>query len=231
MNCSWGVVYDARTATIILSIRWTQDDYHGLAAIFAKIEGAQVVRLKPTGSVIHPRTLEAARGRIPGEYFLAEDVHDGREELALWLTSPENPYFAKAIVNRWWQRLMGRGLVEPVDDFRATNPATHPALLDKLADDFVAQGYNLRHTLKLIVSTQAYARSADANPDNKTDDRFYSHATRASLEAEVLADAISDVLRCRRALRRPLDRNAGSGPGGSQDAIGVARYSGALWSR
>ena len=174
--------------------KWTQDDYHGLAAIFAKVESGQVVKPKPHGEVIHPRTLEAATLRIPGEQFLEHDTANGRERLADWLTDSSNPYFAKAIVNRLWKRMMGRGLVEPVDDFRATNPATHPELLNQLAADFVAHDYSLRHTLKVIATSAAYARSANAVPQNKDDDRFYSHAIRRRLEPEVLADAISDVL-------------------------------------
>lgn len=174
--------------------RWTQDDYHGLAAIFAKVERGRVVGEKPNGQTIHPRTLEPAIQRIPGEQFLAENSTDGRRQLADWLTDSSNPYFAKAIVNRLWKRMMGRGLVEPVDDFRDTNPATHPALLDKLAADFQANGYSLRHTLRLIASSATYARSANATAENKDDDRFYSHAARRPLEAEVLSDAISDVL-------------------------------------
>ena len=90
--------------------------------------------------------------------------------------------------------MMGRGLVEPVDDFRSTNPATHPELLTELADDFVAHGYDLRWTLKRIALSAAYARSANTLPQNATDDRFYSHALQKPLESEVLADAISDVL-------------------------------------
>ena len=89
---------------------------------------------------------------------------------------------------------MGRGLVEPVDDFRDTNPAMYPDLLDKLAADFEVNGYSLRHTLRLIANSTTYARSANATAENKDDDRFYSHAARRPLEAEVLADAISDVL-------------------------------------
>ena len=174
--------------------RWTQDDYHGLAAIFARIETGRVIEINPSGRVIHPRTLETAVPRIPGEQFLPKTVVDGRDELATWLTRPGNPFFARAIVNRLWKRMMGRGLVEPTDDFRATNPATHPVLLDKLARDFTVNGYKLRHTLKLIAGSASYARSANATPGNKTDDRFYSHAIRQRLEPEVLADAISDVL-------------------------------------
>ena len=175
--------------------KWTQDDYHGLAAIFAKIEeSGQVVKVKPTGEVIHPATREKAIPRIPGDRFLPVDVADGRTELVDWLTGTDNPYFAKAIVNRLWKAMMGRGLVEPVDDFRSTNPATHPELLTELADDFVAHGYDLRWTLKRIALSEAYARSANTVPQNATDDRFYSHTLQKPLEPEVLADAISDVL-------------------------------------
>ena len=174
--------------------KWTQDDYHGLAAIFAKIESTQIVKVKPSGEVIHPATREKAVPRIPGDQFLPADVADGRVALADWLTSSDNPYFAKAIVNRLWKAMMGRGLVEPVDDFRSTNPATHPELLTELADDFVASGYDLQRTLKRIALSESYARSSNALPQNKADDRFYSHALQKPLEPEVLADAISDVL-------------------------------------
>ena len=174
--------------------KWTQDDYHGLAAIFAKIESDQIIKVKPSAEVIHPATREKAVPRIPGNRFLPADVADGRAELVAWLTGQDNPYFAEAIVNRLWKAMMGRGLVEPVDDFRATNPATHPELLTELADDFVANGYDLRHALRRIALSESYARSANTLPQNATDDRFYSHALQKPLEPEVLADAISDVL-------------------------------------
>ena len=174
--------------------KWTQDDYHGLTAIFAKIEDDQVVRLKPSAEVIHPTTRESAIPRIPGEMYLPTNVPDFRVDLVEWLTNTDNPYFAKAIVNRLWKAMMGRGLVEPVDDFRATNPATHPELLTALADDFVAHNYNMRRTLRQIVLSNAYARSSHALPQNKSDDRFYSHSVKKILSPEVLADAISDVL-------------------------------------
>ncbi len=174
--------------------RWTQDDYHGLAAIFAKVERGTVIGEKPHGQVIHPGTREPAIQRIPGVRFLAADADDGREQLADWLTDPANPYFAKAIVNRLWRRTMGRGLVDPVDDFRDTNPATHPRLLDRLAQDFVEHDYSLRHTLRVIASSSSYARSSRPTEVNRNDDRFYSHAARRPLEPEVLADALSDVM-------------------------------------
>lgn len=174
--------------------KWTQDDYHGLAAIFAKIESDQIVKVKQSGEVIHPATREKAVPRIPGSQFLPTDVADGRLELVDWLTSADNPYFAKAIVNRLWKAMMGRGLVEPVDDFRSTNPATHPELLTTLATDFVEHGYDLRHTLRRIALSEVYARSSNVLPQNRADDRFYSHALQKPLAPEVLADAISDVL-------------------------------------
>jgi len=174
--------------------KWTQDDYHGLASIFSKIENAQIVRIRASGDVIHPRTREPALARIPGEYYLEDKTKDGREDLVDWLTAGDNPYFAKAIVNRLWSSLMGRGLVEPVDDMRDTNPATHPKLLNGLAEDFVASGYRLRPMLKRIVTSATYARSSNTVPGNAEDDRYYSHALRRPLEAEVLADGISYVL-------------------------------------
>lgn len=174
--------------------KWTQDDYHGLTAILAKVDGNdQVVKVKPQTEVIHPATRETAIPRIPGDRYLTSDI-DGRAELVDWLTSVDNPYFARAIVNRLWKAMMGRGLVEPVDDFRSTNPATHPELLADLANDFIMNGYDLRHTLKRIVMSDAYGRSTYTLPENVNDDRFYSHALKKPLPPEVLADAISDVL-------------------------------------
>ena len=174
--------------------KWTQDDFHGLTAMFSKLTRSQVIRLNPIGKNIHPNTGEAAPMKIPDGKFLPADTKDGRGAFADWLTARENPYFAKAIVNRLWKSLMGRGLVEPVDDFRSTNPATHPALLNQLADDFTEHGYDIRHTLKVIALSSTYARSSTPVKKNKTDDRFYSHMVHKPLEPEVLADAISDVL-------------------------------------
>jgi len=172
--------------------RWTQDDYHGLAAIFARLERGRTIRVLRRGEVIHPSTGEPAAARIPGERYL-DGGSDGRQELAEWLLARDNPYFARAMVNRLWKALMGRGLIEPTDDIRSTNPATHARLLDRLADDFAAHGYSIRHTLRLIASSAAYRRSSTATPANGADDRFYSRALATPLEAEVLADAISDV--------------------------------------
>ena len=173
---------------------WTQDDFHGLTAIFAKLTRKQVIKLNPLGKAIHPNTGEAAKMKLPGGAFLPLDTKDGRSAFAEWLTHRDNPFFAKAMVNRLWKSLMGRGLVEPADDFRSTNPATHPALLKRLAEDFIEHGYDIRHTLKRIAMSATYARSSLAVEGNETDDRFYSRMIQKPLQPAVLADAISDVL-------------------------------------
>jgi len=173
--------------------RWTQDDYHGLAAIFARLERGQVVSLKPSGEVIHPNTGEAAVPRIPGEQFLPP-ADDNRPALAAWITSSDHQRFAKAQVNRLWHSLFGRGLIEPIDDLRDTNPASHPQLLARLADDLAAHQYDLRHSLRLMVSSAAYQRSSRPLPAATSDDRFYSHALTRPLPPEVLLDAVCDAL-------------------------------------
>jgi len=172
--------------------RWTQDDYHGLSAILAPLEVGQVISIQKRAEVTHPRTGEAAVPRIPGARFL-EPAQSGTQQLAAWLTKEENPYFAQAAVNRLWKNLMGRGLVEPTDDLRATNPATHPKLLKELAEQFRNHNYSWRYVVQTIASSQAYARSAQPLPANRADHRFYSHALVRPLEAEVLSDALVDV--------------------------------------
>ena len=172
--------------------QWTQDDYHGLAAILAPLQVGRVVSVKERAEVTHPRTGEAAVPRIPGTRFL-ESAQAGRELLADWLTDRQNPYFAPAAVNRLWKNMMGRGLVEPTDDMRSTNPATHPKLLKELARQFREHDYSWRYVVRTIASSQTYARSAQPVPANRADDRFYSHALVRPLEAEVLSDALVDV--------------------------------------
>lgn len=172
--------------------KWTQDDYHGLAAVFARLERGRQVQLTARGGVTNLRTNEPAVPRIPGEKYLAVDG-DHRDEVAKWVTLGEGRYFAKATVNRLWRALFGRGLVEPTDDLRETNPSTHPELLERLAEDFIQQGFKIRHTLELIALSHTYGRSEATVPGNEADDRFYSHAYRRPLPPEVLADAIADV--------------------------------------
>jgi hypothetical protein len=172
--------------------RWTQDDYHGLAAVFARLDRGRIVRLAARGAVTNPRTGEPATPRIPGERYLDEN-NDSRTEFANWATSPDNRYFARATVNRLWAKMFGRGLIDPTDDLRDTNPPTHGELLDGLADDFVKHNFDIRHTLRTITLSEAYGRSAHATDANRADDRFYSHAQPRPLEPEVFADAIAQV--------------------------------------
>jgi hypothetical protein len=176
---------------------WTQDDYHGLAAIFAKIDRGQNVKRISRGAVTNPRTGEPAIPKLPGYRYLdADESSNCRTQFAEWLTQPDNRYFARAIVNRLWRAMFGRGLVEPVDDLRSTNPATHPELLDKLAADFVEHGYDFRHTLRRIALSETFRRGGAETTNAHSeffDDRYYSHSLSQPLEAEVLADAIADV--------------------------------------
>ncbi len=171
--------------------QWSQDDYHGLAAVFAKLDQGRIVRTTKRGQVTHPRTGEPAKAKIPGGDFIEANA-ESRQVLAEWLTDSDNPYFAKAIVNRLWRAMMGRGLVEPPDDMRQTNLPSHPKLLQRLADDFVLHGYDLRYSIRLIASSAAYQRSSSPVPGVR-EERYYSHALTRPLDAEVLADAISDV--------------------------------------
>lgn len=179
--------------------RWTQDDYHGLAAVFARLDRGRNVRLLGSGDVIHPVTGGAAQPRIPGERFLAEAEStpaDHRAELAAWLTETNQPLFAQAQVNRLWKAMFGRGLVEPADDLRDTNPATHPRLLEGLNKELVASGYDLRHMLRLMATSAAYQRGGahdDVLPASSTAETFYARFPRHSLDAEVLLDAIVDA--------------------------------------
>src|SRR5439155_17277308 len=123
--------------------------------------GEQVVYSSHEGEVKDPRTGKPAKARLLGEAkpTFHED-QDRLDELAAWMTSPKNAFFAKAQVNRIWYHLMGRGIVDPIDDFRATNPPSHPALLDALTKDFMAHRYDARYLIKLIMGSQTYALSS-----------------------------------------------------------------------
>jgi hypothetical protein len=172
--------------------KWTQDDYHGLSAIFARLDRGRHVRFTTRGAVTNLRTNQPAIPRIPGVRDLPVDG-DHRQVVLEWVTSVEQNYFARATVNRLWKAMFGRGLIEPVDDLRETNPATHPELLELLTQDFVDNGYSIRRTLKLIALSQTYARSGAIVPGNELDDRLYSRAFRRPLAPEVVVDAITDV--------------------------------------
>lgn len=187
--------------------RWTQDDYHGLAAIFAKVETLPLVRFKPDGFVIHPKTGRGAVAKIPGGDTIPS-TGDPRVRLADWLSQDDNPFFARSIVNRLWKEAFGKGLVEPVGDLRNTHRGIHAKLLDRLAADFVEHDFDLRHLLRRILLSRAFRREnldrASALPAETVYDQtapriklllgecfagYQSHP----LPAEVLLDAYSDV--------------------------------------
>jgi len=173
--------------------QWTQNDYHGLAAIFAPFDRGRAVSFKKDRAVTNPLTGESAVPRIPGVRNL-DNTEPALGAFTDWLLEKDNPYFAKAIVNRLWDAMMGRGLVSGVDDFRETNPPSHSQLLDELANDFVAHDYDLRRTIGLIANSNAYARQTDLTSRSIALAPWYGIATSKTLLPEVHLDAIEDVL-------------------------------------
>jgi hypothetical protein len=181
--------------------RWTQDDYYGFAACFAQIARKQgnlpdeeVVYSKGSGEVRQPRTGRTMKPKaLGGPELGGSPAEDRRVHLATWLSRPDNPFFAKSLVNRVWFHLIGRGIVEPVDDFRDSNPACNDELLDGLTDEFVKNGYDLKKLIRSILHSRTYQLSATTNPSNADDSLYFSHALTKLLAAEVLLDAISTV--------------------------------------
>jgi len=176
--------------------RWTQDDYHGLAAVFATVRQGPRVHVVSRGEVTHPATGVAAIPKIPGDQYISvpsdQENLDLRLPFANWLTSPKNSYFAKTAVNRIWSYLMGRGLVNPVSNMSETNPASHSALLQWLADDFVEHNFDIQHTVGQIMTSDAYQRRVVRNA-TLSQQVFYRGYLARPLPPEVLLDAISDV--------------------------------------
>lgn len=181
------------------SERWGQDDFYSFAAYFARVrrkgsrEFEQVIFNAPSGEVEHPKSGLAMTPRPPGEPDAPAVTGERRAALAAWITDPSNPFFARAMVNRYWGLLMGPGIVEPVDDFRVTNPASNEPLLDALAKSFVAANFDVKKLLRAITASAAYQRSSEAAPGNSGDSRNYSRFQRRRLIAEVLLDAVSQV--------------------------------------
>jgi hypothetical protein len=225
--------------------RWTQDDYYGWSGYFAGIEykvlenrrrdrndghefvGEQVVWFAPEGKVKDPRTDRPAPLRLLGTGQRDEAPESARlERLAAWVTSPSNPFFARAQANRIWASLLGRGIVEPMDDFRATNPPSHPELLDALAKELVASGYDVRSLVRRIVLSRTYQLAAalpdgepGENAPNDVRDAYFAHASIRRLTAEELLDAYTHVTGASALLGGfPAGMRAGQLPG-----VGAAR--------
>jgi hypothetical protein len=145
-------------------------------------------------AVTQPRTRKSMAPQPLDHAALAfEPGQDPRERLADWMTDPANPHFSGAMVNRLWKHFLGVGLVEPVDDLRASNPPSNPALWRLLKTEFVSHGFDLRHVMRLIVSSRTYQSSADTRPGNAADRKFHSHYYARRLPAEVMLDAIAQA--------------------------------------
>jgi hypothetical protein len=156
--------------------------------------GEVLVQAEPFGDVPHLRRgVPMPPAPLDARPLPLASTADRRAYFADWLTAPENPYFAKALVNRVWRNFMGRGLVEAEDDLRQTNPPTNPELFDALVKDFVGHNYDVRHLIGTIMASTTYQRSAQPVPGNETDDRFYSHYLIRRLPAEVILDAYAQV--------------------------------------
>jgi hypothetical protein len=146
----------------------------------------------PPGSIVIPDT----KGQTVKATFLlgAEAPPAGktqlRGEFATWATSPSNPFFARAAVNRWWANFFGRGIVNPIDDMRTEAKNTHPALLDSLAKEFAASGFDLKHLIRCICNSPTYQRSSRPLPENREDDQLYSHAAVRMMTADMLYDSL-----------------------------------------
>jgi hypothetical protein len=189
--------------------KWTQDDYYSTAAFFARVKqkkdafepgpnpqtpGAEVIYSDRAGEVTQPRT-----GKVMAPKFLGGAVpalppgKDRRQVFADWLTSANNPFFARSTVNRIWYHLNGKGIVDPVDDFRDSNPSANDELLDALAKDFVEHQFDAKHLIRVIMNSRTYQLSAQGNEFNKDDAKYFSHAVTKLLSAEQLLDALCQV--------------------------------------
>jgi hypothetical protein len=178
---------------------WTQDDYFGLAAFFAKVErgggmGRAEVKLNPKGEVVHLRTGNPATPRLlDGQAVTVADGEDPRKALAEWIVAPDNPYFARATANWVWAQFFGKGLADPPDDLSRSNPPVHPELLDALARHFVEHKFDLRDLVRIVATSEAYGLSSATVEGNQGDARLFSHQIPRPLTAHQMADALAQT--------------------------------------
>ena len=180
--------------------RWTMDDYYSFAAFFSQVgrknaedPRERIIFNSGGGEVKHP-----IGGRSMPPKFLGADVpnvagQDRRKVLAQWLASPRNPYFARNLVNIVWAHFLGRGIIEPVDDVRISNPAANPELLDELARRFIDYNFDFKKLVADICNSRAYQLSTQPNESNRLDTKNYAHAQIRRIRAEVLLDIITQV--------------------------------------
>jgi len=185
--------------------RWTQSDYYAMANLFSRVQfktgipgGRSLIDVTvisaPTGEVYHPRTGQPLPPRpLDAPPLALNSPEDRRAYFAEWLTSPHNPYFARALVNRVWKNFMGRGLVEPADDLRETNPPSNEELLSALVKDFIGHGYDVKHLIRTIMNSTTYQTASEPLQQNTQDDKYQSHYVIRRLPAEVLLDGMCQV--------------------------------------
>ncbi len=182
--------------------RWSQDDYYGLSAFFTRV-GRKPTGIQGEDLIFHQRGKAEAKnvktGQMVTPVALGQDVgviapdEDPRLRLSKWLSDPGNPFFAKALVNRYWKHFFKRGLIEPEDDIRDTNPASNPALLKALEDHFLSSGFDLKELVRAITNSRAYQLQAVPSDSNLVDRQNYSRFYPRRLQAEVLLDAIDEL--------------------------------------
>ncbi|HEX5103161.1 MAG TPA: DUF1549 and DUF1553 domain-containing protein, partial [Pirellulaceae bacterium] len=186
--------------------KWTNDQYYGFANLFSRVrakgwggdyrggDGLRIVYSDTQGELIQPsRGLPQPPTPLDGEPLAFDDASDRRLAMADWLTSPENPYFTRAVANRVWANFFGIGLVEAVDDMRLTNPASNEELLSAASQFLVENRYDLKQLMRAILQSETYQRASEPLSENKADERFYSRYCVKRLKAEVLLDAISQA--------------------------------------
>ncbi|HZY88906.1 MAG TPA: DUF1549 and DUF1553 domain-containing protein [Gemmataceae bacterium] len=179
--------------------RWAQADYYGMTAFFTGVRvqgpaGAEVLSADAVAKAKNPRSGAEVLAHALGEPAPAAlGAGDRRPALAEWLTRPDNPYFARNLANRVWAHFLGRGLVEPVDDVRATNPPSNPELLDALARYSVENHYDVKALVRLITASRIYQLSSKPNATNERDEQNYSRAAFKRIGAEVLLDMVSQT--------------------------------------
>ncbi len=186
--------------------KWTNDQYYGFANLFSRVrakgwggdfrsgDGNRVVFTDVRGELIQPSTGRPQPPRpLDGAPLPFDAPTDRRVYLAEWLTSPQNPYFTRAIVNRVWANFFGVGLVEKVDDLRATNPPSNEALMVAACEYLIDHGYDLKELMREILRSAAYQRGSQSIPGNQPDERYYSRYYPRRLPAEVILDAMSQA--------------------------------------
>jgi hypothetical protein len=186
--------------------KWTNDQYYSFANMFSRVrakgwggdyrngDGMRIVYSDTQGELIQPsRGTPQPPAPLDGQPQPFDATSDRRLAVADWLTSPDNPYFTRAIVNRVWANFFGVGLVEAVDDLRLTNPASNDELLQAAASHLVRHKYDLKALVRAILQSEAYQRDSQPLAGNKPDERFYSRYYPKRLKAEVLLDAIAQV--------------------------------------